>query len=108
MKFKSATDKIDKKMVRAWVEDLVVTKTYVGLVVLQEAILKKLSEEKGKKYRLANSEEESKGIDGYIGSQPVSIKPITYKTKESNVENIDVPIVYYEKKKNGIVIQYDF
>ncbi len=107
-RFEGAMEKIDENLVRTWVADLVITKTYVGLVILQEAILKKIAEKKGKKYRLANPEEESKGIDGYIGNQPVSVKPITYKTKDANAEEIGVPVVFYEKKKEGLVIQYDF
>ena len=47
---------------------------------------------------------ESKGIDGYIGKEPVSIKPITYKTKNMLNEQINVKIIFYDKKKDGINI----
>jgi len=104
---KSAIYMIDKDLVEKWVEDLVILKTFVGLR-FQEAILKKLSEVKNETYRLATPDEESKGIDGYIGSIPISIKPITYKTKNSLSENIEVAIIFYEKKKDGIVVEYDF
>ena len=53
-------------------------------------------------YRLSNPQEESKGIDGYIGKEPVSIKPITYKTKNMLNEKIDVKFIFYDKKKDGI------
>jgi len=66
---------IDKDLVRKWVEDLVITKTYNGLYV-QDAILSKLAEKSGNSYRLAVPEEESQGIDGYVGNIPYSIKPI--------------------------------
>jgi len=59
-----------------------------------------------KNYRLANPDEESKGIDGFIGDIPVSIKPETYKIKKSLNESIKVKMVYYEKIKNGIEIDY--
>jgi len=61
------------------------------------------------KYRTATPEEESKGIDGYIGNEPVSIKPTTYKTKNLQ-ENIQAKIIFYEKpeKKNYIIVEYDF
>src|SRR3989337_1900337 len=65
-----------KEMVTKWVEDLVIIKTFLGLR-FQEAILKKGAELKGTTYRLALPDDESKGIDGYIGSTPVSIKPET-------------------------------
>ena len=84
----SAFSLIDKKMVRDWVEDLVITKTFVGFC-FQESILKAISKRKRLDYRNSTSEEESKGIDGYIGDLPVSIKPITYKTKNMLQEKID-------------------
>ena len=63
---------------------------------------------KGLPYRSSTPEEESEGIDGYIGEMPVSIKPITYKTKNMLPENIDVKMIYYEKVKDGIKVEYDF
>lgn len=97
--------KIDKELVAKWVEELVVVKTFVGLK-FQDAILKKIAEHLGKEYRLALPEEESKGIDGFINEQPVSIKPETYKLQRSLNEAIDVPIVYYDKKKTNFVIEF--
>lgn len=99
---KEAINKIDRGMVEKWVEDLVIDKTFIGLK-FQEAILKRIAQEKNTNYRLSNSEEESKGIDGYIGDDAVSIKPMTYKSKNLS-ESIEVKIIYYEKKKSGIVI----
>lgn len=98
---------IDKEMVRAWVEDLVITKTFVGFC-FQESILKTISKRKGVNYRNSTPEEESKGIDGYIGEVPVSIKPTTYKTKSMLQENIEAKMIFYEKKKDGIVVEYNF
>lgn len=56
---------IDREMVKKWVEDLVIYKTYNGLYV-QKAILASLAEKKGTTYRLATPEEEAIGIDGYV------------------------------------------
>lgn len=103
--FKDALSKIDKEMVSKWVEDLVIIKTFIGLR-FQEAILKKGAEIKGTTYRLALPEDESKGIDGYIGSAPVSIKPETYKLKKEHIEHIGAKIIYYEKTDDGIVVDY--
>ena len=74
---------IDKSMIKKWVEDLVLEKTFIGLK-FQAAILKKIALIKNTNYKLANPKEESQGIDGFIGHIPVSIKPITYKTKKNN------------------------
>ena len=102
-KFKDVILKIDKKMVEEWVRDLVIFKTFIGLK-FQEAVLKKVSDLLKQEYFLSSPENEAKGIDGYIGETPVSIKPVTYKTKPSLAEEINAKIIFYEKKSNGIVI----
>ncbi len=106
LKLKQAIELIDKHMVREWVKDLVLSKTFTGLR-FQESILKRLAEVKKTSHRLATPEEESSGIDGYIGNLPVSIKPKTYKSKNMLPEDIKVGIVFYEKKKTGIKIEYN-
>lgn len=102
-KLKEAITKIDEAMIRQWVEDLVITKTYLGLR-FQEAILAKVAEPSDHPYRLATPEEEARGIDGFINEEPVSIKPITYKSKNLS-EQISIPIIFYDKKKDGISIE---
>jgi hypothetical protein len=103
----SAFPLIDKALVRKWVEDLVITKTFTGFC-FQESILKAISERKNVHYRRSTPDEESRYIDGYIGEVPVSIKPVTYKTKTMLHENINVKLIYYEKLKDGIRVEYDF
>lgn len=107
LKFQDVITSINKKLVKKWIKDLVLTKTFVGLN-FHKAILIKVSEQKKLPYKLSSSKEESKGIDGYIGDIPVSIKPITYKTKNMLYDNIRIKIIYYEKKKDGIKILFDF
>ncbi len=102
---KNSLDRIDQAMVEQWVRDLVIVKTFAGLR-FQEAILKKGAELKETNYRFAEPEEESKGIDGYIGADPVSIKPDTYDVKASLPEHIDVKIIYYKKIDDGIEVDY--
>jgi len=98
---KKAINKIDKEMVKKWVKDLVIDKTFIGLRC-QEAILKRVAKMKNTSCRLSNPTEESKGIDGFIGDIPVSIKPTTYKSKNMLNEQINVKIIFYDKKKDGI------
>lgn len=101
----AASPQIDREMVRSWVEDLVLVKTFAGLK-FQEAILRKLAEIKGCDYRLSNPYEETIGIDGFVGEEAFSIKPITYTSKDSTVhDSIKVQIIYYEKKRDGIVFE---
>lgn len=103
---KEAIILIDKPMVEAWVKDLVYTKTYCGLK-FQKAILAYIAREYNTTYRLANIEEEAQGIDGYVNNKPVQIKSITYKQEALLAETINVPIIYYEKKKDGISIEFE-
>jgi len=105
-KLKDVIQYIDKKLIKKWVKDLVITKTFMGLR-FQEAILKKIADRDNIPYRLATPEEESNGIDGFIGKQAVSIKPSTYKAMKNLSESIDIPIIFYEKKKDGISVEYD-
>lgn len=118
--FEKATDKIyaqvqnlrdaipliDREMVKRWVEDLVVPKTFNGMYV-QKAILASLAEQKGTTYRLATPEEESVGIDGYVGNVPYSVKPDTYKTMGRLSETIAVKMIFYKKTKTGLTIEVE-
>src|SRR4030066_1149271 len=101
--FKDAMRKIDEDMIYEWARDLVIVQTFIGLQ-FQEAILKKIAEIKKVDCRLSEKTDESRGIDGYIGEIPVSIKPDTYKIKKSLSEFIGVKIIYYKKVKNGIEV----
>ena len=102
--FKNSLNKIEQATIEQWVRDLVIVKTFAGLR-FQEAILKKGAEIKGVNYRLSDPGEESKGIDGYIGEIPVSIKPNTYDAKASLPEHIDVKVVVYQKIAEGIEVE---
>lgn len=101
---KEAIKLIDKSMVREWVEDLVISKTFSGMYV-QRAILAKISDMREEPFRLASPEEESKGIDGYVGDTAYSIKPVTYKTMGRLSESIDIKMIYYSKKKSGLLVE---
>lgn len=103
---KGAFNAITKDMVENWVKDLVYGKTYCGMK-FQTAIISAIASQLNKGWREANPEEEAKGIDGFIGDKPLQIKAATYKLEAHLSEVIDVPIVYYDKKKDGISIEYN-
>lgn len=99
---KENLNKLTKDDVRAWTKDLIINKTHSGLQI-QLNVLKLCSG--GQSYRLADVEEESKGIDGFIGEEPVSIKPNTYKkTINSGMETIPYRIIYYTNGPKGVKI----
>lgn len=103
---KEAIKLIDQSLVKKWVEDLVIEKTFIGLR-FQEAILKRVALIKNTTYRLSEPKEESRGIDGFIGDEAISIKPLTYKTKNALREEIKTKIIFYNKTKSGIDIDAD-
>lgn len=103
---KTAIKLIDYDMVKAWVKDLVIDKTYNGLYV-QQVILSALAKRLNSTWRLAISAEESVGIDGFVGSTPYSIKPASYKTMERLSECIDVKMIFYTKTKTGLTIEVE-
>lgn len=106
VEIKKAIELIDDELIENWVKDLVYTKTFCGLKV-QQAIISYIANLYGKEWRLADKNEEAKGIDGFIGDIPIQIKSETYKQKGQLNEVIDVPIVYYEKKKDGLNVEFD-
>ncbi len=104
--FKRAIDSITDEMIEAWVRDLVLVKTFIGLR-FQEAILKKVSEYTGLPYALASSEQESYGLDGFIGRCAVSIKPISWKDQVIHKDSLAGTLIYYEKTNQGIEIEFN-
>ena len=97
---------IDRDLIRSWVQDLILSKTFNGLYV-QKAILEKLAEKKATTYRLALPEEEAKGIDGFVGETAYSIKPDTYKSMDRLPESIEVKMIFYAKTKKGLKIEVE-
>ena len=97
---------INKPMIENWVKDLVNNKTFCGLR-FQTAIISTVASQISKEWREANPEEEAQGIDGFIGNTPIQIKPKTYKLEARLSESIEVPIIFYDKKKDGISIEYN-
>jgi hypothetical protein len=103
-KMKEAFEQVDRRMTQDFVRDLVLFKTYEGFDI-QEVILRKLGDKFDTENRRATAEEEREGIDGYIGDQPVQVKPETYK--HNLQDDIGVPIVYYDENKSNKAMTVD-
>lgn len=96
----AALMEIDNDLVERWVRDLLIQKSFAGLNI-QKKILESIAEKEHLPYRLATKEEEGRGIDGYVGGVPYSIKPESYKTMERLPETIPVKIIYYSITQDG-------
>lgn len=97
---REAMEYIDRNLIERWVDDLLINKTFFGFGA-QDVILEHMAKRSGLSLKQANTTDESRGIDGYLGSHPVSVKPATYKQKSLG-ENIPCPIIYYEKTSYGV------
>ena len=97
-----AMECVDRDMIDKWVDDLLMNKTYYGFAA-QTIVLEQLAMRLDLPLQQATPEDEARGIDGYLGGQPVSVKPTTYKQKALS-ETISCPIIFYEKKSSGIRI----
>lgn len=98
---------VTKNDVKNWMEDLVYQKTYDGLMV-QNAIIEAIANELHVRWQLANPEQESQGIDGFINGHPVQIKADSYKqTGKKHNEEIAYPVVYYKKDNKNIFFEYE-
>lgn len=105
--FKIVLDNITEDMIRAWVEELIFIKTPDGLNY-EIAIMEKLANKYDVEYTNSTAKEESKNIDGYLNSQPVSVKPYSHKhSSASNIIDIDIPIIYYKITDNYLYTYYD-
>ena len=104
-KMRAAMAEIDREMVHRWINELVLAKTYTGLR-FQKSILKELAADADDTWRLAEPKEESRGIDGYIGTTPVSIKPVSYISKPELQDDIGPEIIFYKKVRGGIRVYY--
>lgn len=98
--------KLDEKTIELYIRDLVLNKTYEGFKI-QNAILSRIARDTKQEFKPAMPEDESRGIDGYIGGLAVSIKPTSYRNKKSLQEKISGHVIYYEKKKSGIHVSYE-
>lgn len=103
---KEAINEISEDMVKEWVKDLVIEKTFTGLKI-QNVVLITLGDHFKVEYKPSTKDEESKDIDGFIGGKPISIKPYSYKSKPELMRLIDIPIVYYNKTLSGLTIEFD-
>jgi hypothetical protein len=98
---------IDLDMCKDYVEEVVFNKTHFGMGGESTAIVV-AAEHFDMPYRFSNAQEESQGIDGFIGDYPVQVKPAdsNYKAHVHNHADVDKTLVIrYEKKKQVCYIE---
>ena len=103
---KMGLSNIDEKMCADYVREVVYNKTHFGYGGEAMAIAV-TAEYFDLPYRFSNAEEESQGIDGWIGEYPVQVKPQdTFKVGHvfNKADTTKQLVVTYEKKKHTCYI----
>jgi len=97
---------IDEQMCADYVREVIYNKTHFGMGGESMAIAV-AAEYFDLPYRFSNAEEESQGIDGWIGEYPVQVKPQdTFKVGHvfNKADTSKQLVVTYEKKKHTCYI----
>lgn len=105
-KIVAAAPMISEGMVRRWIRDLIVAKTYSGLSV-QGIILEKMAKSLKLSYKEASPDEEKYGIDGYVGKVPISVKPGDFDVSGSRNTPVFGVLVRYEFEGDELRVWYD-
>lgn len=100
--------KVQRDDIEAWEKDLIINKTYSGLMI-QDAIINQIAKGLGVVGRLGTTEDEGKGIDGYINDIPVQIKADTYRGVNNERFDDKIIIIYYSKdgRTKDITFEYE-
>ena len=97
---------IDETMCADYVREVIYNKTHFGMGGESTAIAV-AAEYFDLPYRFSNAEEESQGIDGWIGEHPVQVKPAdSYKKNHvfNGADTEETLVITYEKKKHTCYI----
>lgn len=96
--------KIQRKDVESYCRNQLISDSWIGEEA-KEGILKKVAHQKKSMYR---TEDKESSIDGYIGDQPIIIKPYLRTSDSSNDEVTKATTIYYKLNKDGLDLFYEF
>jgi len=106
-KLRKALELVDKELIRHWVEEAVLKRTYAAWRI-QETILKHIAKLQGKTFRQADDQESEAGIDGFIDERPFCVRPVSrYFKGPPEEQDAQVDVVYFEKAKRGLKVYCD-
>ena len=106
-KLREALELVDEELVRHWVEEAVLKRTYAAWRI-QETILKYIAKLQGKSFRQADDQESTAGIDGFIDERPFCVHPVSrYFKSPPEEQDPKMDVVYFEKAKRGLKVYCD-
>lgn len=107
-KMRAELAKVKKEHIKEWERDLIINKTYAGLMI-QDAIIKTIAKDLGVESRLGTPDEEGRGIDGYINNVPVQIKSNTFQEEVRNEQfDEEIVMIYYTKDNRTADITFEY
>lgn len=92
--FRAVLDNVDRSVIRKWLKELIYQKSFEGHAI-EERVMLEAANHYGVRFERNTKSDEQDGIDGYLGGQPVSVKPVSYFDKNELPEHIDVPMLVY-------------
>ena len=103
---KKSINEVSDKDIQEWLDNILFEKTFEGLY-WQEVILRDVAARLDEEFVPSTAEDESVGIDGYIGGKAYSGKPSSYqRSQASQHEKIDATMIYYDDQ-NEEYLEYD-
>ncbi len=96
-----------RKEMESYAYNFLIINTFYGFV-FQFGSLQCVAKKLKLSYRFGTDDEDSKGIDGYIGKKAVNVKPFSY-CYSSGQKYLDknIPLVFYELTDSHVIINYE-
>lgn len=101
---KKEIHKINRSDIENYCRNQLVTDSWIGEEA-KEGILKKVAQERRSSYKTG---EKDSSIDGYIGEQPVMIKPYQRNCDTSEDEVSHAATIFYKINRDGLELFYEF
>ena len=99
-----ALKQIDRDRIRRYVEQQLITDSYLGKRVI-EAILMKVAEERGKSYD--PSDDDNDAIDGYVGGKAVVVSPLNGHGDTPEDPDTVLGHIYYHRNEQGLDLEVE-
>lgn len=104
--FRAVLSDLDRDTIRRWVEELVYEKSLEGHAIERRVMLE-VANRYNANFEPNDGADESKGIDGYIDGQVVSVKPARYFDKDELTETIEAPFIVYDVRGDEMAIRVE-
>ena len=103
-RFKEEIERITQSDIESFCRTHLVTSSWIGKHA-KDAIIKKIADFHKTSYEIGRN---NSLIDGYIGNEPVIIKPYSLKDNSSEDETTNAVNIFYKRNEDGLDLYYQF